>query len=387
MKNASKQFIALGLIMCVTSGPLGIAVGQTTTPPGSATPNEPPPAGGDPWPRSVNYQGATLDIFQPQLESWKGNMLDAYAAVTVLTPGKKDKDYGVIWFTARTEVDKVNRVVTLDDFKITKQNFPTLPNNGYAYAYALQTDLPWRRTVPLDELETALAMTGAADQPRKYTLQNNPPAIFFSTTPAFLVLIDGQPVLQPTGANNIQKVINTRALILFDSSKSTYYLALMDGWAEAQSALGPYSLARNAPAKDLDKIKQAALANNQNEVLGNPEQSLKEAYQEGETPAVYVSTGPAELLQTQGQPLYDPVYGTSLVYASNTGNDIFLDNANNEYYILIAGRWFQSQSLQNGPWTYVPGTSLPAAFAQIPPYSPKANVLVSVPGTPQAKRP
>jgi len=100
----------------------------------------------------------------------------------------------------------------------------------------------------------------------------------------------------------------------------------------------------------------------------------------GEAPTVYVSTAPAELLQTQGQPLYDPVYGTSLVYVSNTGSDIFLDNANNEYYILIAGRWFASQSLQNGPWSYVPGTSLRSGIAQIPPYSPKASVLVSVPG-------
>jgi hypothetical protein len=100
---------------------------------------------------------------------------------------------------------------------------------------------------------------------------------------------------------------------------------------------------------------------------------------------VYVSTAPAELLRTQGQALYDPVYGTSLVYVSNTGSDRFRDNANNEYYVLIAGRWFVSHSLQNGPWTYVSGTSLPSGFAQIPPYSLKASVLVSVPGTPQAK--
>ena len=388
MKNTSKQFITVALIMCVMTGPLGVAGAQTGTPPapGAETANAPPPpAGGDPWPRSVNYQGATLNIFQPQLDSWTGYILEAYAAVTVLTPGKQDKDYGVIWFTARTEVDKVNRVVTLEDFKITKQKFPTLPDNGAAYVYGLQVDLTWRQTVPLDELETAVAVAGAAAQQKTYTLQNNPPVIFFSTTPAFLALIDGQPVLQPTGANSIQKVINTRALILFDSSKNMYYLSLMDGWVEAQSALGPYSLAQHEPTKDLDKIKQAALENNQNEVLGNPEQSLKEAYQEGEAPTVYVSTAPAELLQTQGQPVYDPVYGTSLVYVANAGSDIFKDNANNEYYILIAGRWFQSQSLQNGPWTYVPGSSLPAAFAQIPPYSPKANVLVSVPGTPQAK--
>jgi hypothetical protein len=39
----------------------------------------------------------------------------------------------------------------------------------------------------------------------------------------------------------------------------------------------------------------------------------------------------------------------------------------------------------NGPWQYVPGRSLPADFAKIPAEDPKANVLVSVPGTPQAQ--
>ena len=61
------------------------------------------------------------------------------------------------------------------------------------------------------------------------------------------------------------------------------------------------------------------------------------------------------------------------------------DVNNSQYYVLIAGRWFTSPSLLNGPWTYIAATSLPAGFAQIPAYSPKASVLVSVPGTPQAK--
>ena len=43
-------------------------------------------------------------------------------------------------------------------------------------------------------------------------------------TPAVLALIDGTPVLRPS-ADNLQKVINTRALILFDPSKKMYYMA------------------------------------------------------------------------------------------------------------------------------------------------------------------
>jgi hypothetical protein len=62
-----------------------------------------------------------------------------------------------------------------------------------------------------------------------------------------------------------------------------------------------------------------------------------------------------------------------------------MDSANSQYYVLIAGRWFTSTTLQNRSWSFVSGTELPVGFPQFPSYSPKASVLVSIPGTPQAK--
>jgi len=366
----------------------GAATATSAAQPASAAAKAPAapigPAAGDPWPRTVTYQGATISVFQPQPESWAGNQLKAYAAVRVQTPNKKDTDYGVIWFSARSEVDKVNRMVTLEDFVLTKQSFPTIANNGSAYANAFIMNLPWSRTIPLDLLESSLAVTNAAGSQKKYPLQNDPPRIIYSITPAVLALIDGAPVLRPA-PDNLQKVINTRALIFFDSSKNMYYLALMDGWVEAPTIEGPWNPAKHAPTKSLDKIRQAAEANDQNQPLGNPQQSLEQAYKDDEAPAIYVSTTPAELLVIEGEPQYSALPGTTLSYVSNTGCDIFLNSTNQNYYVLLSGRWFQSTSLQNGPWTYVAGASLPPDFAKIPSYSPKADVLVSVPGTPQAK--
>jgi hypothetical protein len=88
------------------------------------------PPGGDPWPRHVSYRAAQISIYQPQLQGWTGNLLDAYAAIRIKVGDAQKIDYGVMWFTAHTEVDKVNRVVTLFDFQLTKQNFPSLPDNG-----------------------------------------------------------------------------------------------------------------------------------------------------------------------------------------------------------------------------------------------------------------
>jgi len=342
------------------------------------------PPGGDPWPRQITAQGATIQVYQPQLDRWAGNRLEAYAAIAIQDQDSHDRTYGVIWFTARTEVDKVNRLVTLDDFKLTRRNFPSLPNNGSQYEQAFQGNMPSMRTIPLDLLETSLSTAAAVEVQKTFQLNNEAPNIIFSSTPAVLALIDGQPVLRPVGSN-LQKVINTHALVIFDPSKQLFYLALMDGWMEAPDIAGPWSPAKHAPTIALDRLKRTTEASGQNQDLGNPEQSLEKAYDDGDAPGVYVSTVPAELLLTRGQPQFTPIPGTALLYVENSGNDIFMDNFNQMFYVLVAGRWFTSNSLQNGSWAYVPGPDLPSDFAEIPAYSPKAGVLVSVPGTPQAK--
>jgi hypothetical protein len=351
--------------------------------PRSSAPDKTPPPGGDPWPRQFTYQDAKISVYQPELSDWTGNMLDAYSAVIIRT-GKDKTDFGVIWFTARTEVDKVNRVVTLEDFRVTKQNFPTIANDGAAYSGAFNKDMTWTQSVPLDQLQSSLAVTSVAEKQQKVEVKNNPPTIYFSTAPAVLALIDGQPMMQD-GGHGLQKIVNTRALILFDPDKGMYYLALMDGWVQSQTLQGDWLMAKHDPHKDLDKIKQAALAADQNQVLGNPEQSLKEAFEDFQAPQVYVSTTPAELILTSGSPEFTPIAGTNLLYVTNSGDDIFMDTSNSEYYILVAGRWFSSTSIQNGPWNYISASNLPPDFAKIPAYSPKASVLVSIPETPQAK--
>jgi hypothetical protein len=372
-----KKGVALALAVCLTLSSSPVAFAQTAP----ATRETPP--GGDPWPRMTTVNGATISIYQPQLNSWNGNLLDAYAAVKIKVSGSEETNYGVIWFTARTEVDKVNRVVTLNDFALTKQNFPTLASNGSAYAAAFKGAMPWTDSLPLDELETALATTSVDSQQQRVAVNNDPPRIIFSTTPAVLVSIDGKPVLRPS-ADGFRKVLNTRALILADASTNTYYLALMDGWVQSQSVNGPWTLAKDPPAS-IETIRSAAIADDQNQVLGNPKQSLENAYEDGEAPRVHVVTTQTELLLSQGAPQFAPLRGTTLSYVVNSADDIFKDGDSESYYVLIGGRWFIAPSLEEGPWTYEPATKLPATFAMIPDYSPKADVLVAVPGTPQAK--
>jgi len=94
--------------------------------------NAPPPpiANPDPWPRQIQTGTATLLVYSPQVESWTGNLLTYRAAVSMTTPANPQESFGVTWGQARTEVDREARMVTLEDMKLTRSNFPTLADNG-----------------------------------------------------------------------------------------------------------------------------------------------------------------------------------------------------------------------------------------------------------------
>ena len=349
-----------------------------------------PTANDQGWPRKFAVGGSSFAIYQPQVEEWVGNQFSARAAFAVSEGQAKQPSYGVLWFSARTEIDKVNRLVTFSDFKVTRMNFPSAPNRAAAYQSALQARAGEKdEVIALDRLLTDMAANQAASPSAGYEVRNDPPQIFFSTWPAILILVDGSPELRPVQNTKLDRVINTRVLILRHQSSRKFYLHLMDGWLEAASLMGPWGLAQERPS-DLQKALEAAAAAKQVDLLdgaaADPKAtrpSLSEAAKQNAIPQVYISTGPAELLQTQGEPQVAAVAGTQMVYVVNTENDIFVHTPTQNHYILIAGRWFSSQSM-NGPWQFVPGDQLPADFAQIPATHPKASVLVAVTGTPQA---
>lgn len=350
---------ALLLVVFVVS----VAAGQTRT-----TDNG--------WPRKFSIASNSVAVYQPQIEEWSGNTFSARAAVAITEGAGRQPLYGVLWFAARAEIDKVNRLVTLSDFKVKKINIPMAPEKAAAFEAGLQARANKQdEVIALDRLVADMAINHAATKSAGYEVKNDPPQIIFSTRPAMLVLIDGAPVLRPVKDTTLERVINTRALMLRDRLSGKFYLRLMDGWMESQSVNGPWTIAGQTPgdlAKTLDPSSQ-------NETKA----SLAQAVLQNAVPTVFVSTQPAELLQTQGDPQVAPIEGTELIFVVNSENHIFVHTPSQDHYILVSGRWFKAQSM-NGPWQYVAGDKLPADFAEIPVAHNKAAVLVSVPGTPQA---
>ncbi|MFO1323704.1 MAG: hypothetical protein U1F15_06540 [Burkholderiales bacterium] len=336
----------------------------------------------DAWPRTIKLAGADVRVYPPQVAKWADSDIEFRSAVALKPAGAANDVFGVVFATARTHVDKVTRTVDFDDLKITRTDFPALPDRGAPYAAELAGKLPAGvRRVSLDRLQLSLATAGAAAA--GVAVRNDPPRVIVSETPALLVPIDGPPVLKPvTGSPGFQRVINTRALILKAPSAPQYFLHVYDGWMMANSLDGPWSQPFLPPA-GLDAVAaKVAGAGVVDMIDGGPKANPPLSLANG-IPAIYTSQVPAELIVFAGKPDFVPVVGTGLSWASNTPSDVLRD-ASGTYFALLAGRWFRAAAL-TGPWTFVASDALPADFAKIPPTSRAGAVLSAVAGTQQAR--
>jgi ribosomal protein S11/uncharacterized membrane protein YgcG len=340
------------------------------------------------WPREAKAaDGTVITVYQPQLERWADNNLSGRAAVAVTRPGEKEPHYGMIELAARTAIDKSTDTVTLSSVRVTKSNFPgASAEDAEKYLATLRASVT-KDTWPVSAqaLQANLAITQARSK-KGVAVKNEPPQILFRTSPAMLVVVDGEPALRAAKeAVSLWRVINTTGLILQEPTSKTFYLWALGRWWESKQVAGDWLVAASVPAP-VEKAREAMAK--QYDPLEGKDADGKPIFPSGVVPQIIVATKPTELLQSQGEPKLAPIPGTQLLYVTNSRNDIFLEpqaqTGAATYFVLISGRWFTAKAL-TGPWSFVAAKSLPADFAKIPAEHPMADVLVSVPGTQQAR--
>jgi hypothetical protein len=342
------------------------------------------PSAASAWPVVFSSGITTYTIFEPQSDSWDGHDLEARSAVGVQSSGQVQPRYGVMSFSALTLVDKTTQSAKLVDIKITRADFPSAQAETPKYLAALRQEFPRHTpTLTLERLESSLTLSRTLPKPGR--LNNTPPNIIVTTRPAELVSIDGPPAWRPVAGTTLQRVINTRFLLLKDQSGQCY-LHLFDGYLEAPSLSGPWKVASAPPAGSAVAEKATVDAGQVDLMQGEPDAATRQApsLKNSTPPEIFVETKPSELITFNGQPEYAPISGTELLYAANTSGNVFKELSDQQSYILLSGRWYRAATLQ-GPWEFVPGNELPGDFANIPDISPKENVKASVPGTVQAE--
>jgi hypothetical protein len=328
------------------------------------------------WPRQKTTPAGTLIYYPPQVDEWTNYKNLNFRMAFSLTPAGGKQTVGVVSIHAQTDVSVDDRTALLHDPVITRTDFPSLDAATSAQMDQLvRTFLPPTASVVIS-LDRLIAAANKPAAPPTVSVRNDPPAIFVSNQPSVLLQFDGEPVLADIKDTKIQFAVNTNWPVFLDKSISSYYLFTGKRWLTAPSLSSPWSITTVLP-KEMTKVAKDP------QWSGLARAISPVATEAGFGPTVFYSTTPAEIILFQGKPVYSRIPGTQLVYASNTDADLFVHTPTQQYFYLAAGRWFSSASLQ-GPWTYATA-NLPVDFAQIPASSPAARVLVSVPGTEQAK--
>ena len=333
------------------------------------------------WPREIDDPKAKIIIYQPQLETFKEDQITARAAISVTKKGETDPVFGALWFNARISTDRDERTVTILEVKVEKVRFPVTDTDSEKQLILLiEKNVPtWELTVSLDRILTGLELA-EKEQAFAENLKMDPPKIIFSTEPAALIMIDGEPKLKNIENTKLKQVINTPYFIVLDQTSSRYYLKGGDLWYTASEMKDDWKPAEKVPSQVKELAEsQTRDPNETGEDSIDPEESA---------PAIpvkiIISTEPTELIAADGEPEYTPIGESDLLYMSNTGSDVFMDIALQKYFIIVSGRWYTAASL-NGPWTYTASDKLPEGFSAISAESPKEHVLTYIAGTEQAK--
>jgi hypothetical protein len=330
------------------------------------------------WPRSyATPSGGGIVVYQPQVASWDDQRhVVAYSAVSYEAKGSDKPALGTIRLEADTEVSVERRLVGFTNMKITESSFPTLSKDQTREITGeIDKGIPDdQRVIGLDRVLASVDRSQI--MPKNVEgVKADPPTIFYSSRPAVLVNLDGDPIWSPIRQNDLKYAVNTNWDLFQHEPTQTFYLRNESAWLKATTIAGPWTPAGKLP-ESFEKLP--AEANWKDVKAALPGKKLSEK----DVPTVFVSTTPAELILLKGEPAYKPVPNGGLMWVSNTESDVFRVGTTGAVYFLVSGRWFSAPDF-TGPWTFAT-PSLPADFQKIPLEHARSRVLASVPGTQQA---
>lgn len=327
----------------------------------------------DSWPKEVSFSGGgVITIYQPQPEKLSGDNLDFRAAVSVRKKSGDEPVFGAMWVQA--QLDSRGSNATVKQVIVRQSKFADQETISAAdFKRSVEQGFPGLRVqFSKESLQASINQQRGGEN-----LKNDPPLIIYRDKPTTLIVLDGEPLEETDEELKMTRVVNTPYLIVKNPDDKKYYLyggsfwysstQIKDGWINVKQLP---SRIKKVDAKMKEEEKKASSENDPTSKFTTPT-------------AILVVTEPAELIQTEGKPTYQSVQGSTLLYVNNSLDEIFKDIDSQKNYILIAGRWYRSSSL-NGPWEYVSQDALPGAFADIPAGSEKDGVLASVAGTDEA---
>ena len=212
----------------------------------------------DNWPKSLAApDGTQINIYQPEPETLKGNVLTFRAAISVKETSMTDPVFGTFWGSATIATDRDDRQVLFTGLTITDLRIPqdSAENRLNSIKTVIQSELPAAAgSVPLDVILASLNQQ--MDQTRlSQSLNTQPPIILYANQPSVLVTIDGAPRFEENRKWGLDAVVNTPFTIVKDKDGRIYCWG-GGHWYSATSPTGPYSPLTTEPDRRLRKIEK-----------------------------------------------------------------------------------------------------------------------------------
>ena len=316
-----------------------------------------------------------LTLYLPQVDEMADEAIRFRSALAWREGPGAEPVFGVGWFRSKVDIDRSKGTVHPYNLELIDSRFPEgTPDLDAPISAALDAGGNSRRfDFTLSQLESSLEMA-QAEAKSVEKLNTSPPEIIYRDRPALLVTLDGEPVLRDIEQSSYKAVINTPYPLISDGRY--YYLnAAKDVWYRAGEATGPYRFLAAPPAEITALVKP----DENSAAAEEPAEKITAA----NAPEIVVTTKPAELIVTEGPAAFVPLVDDLLVL-QNSDSDVFMDVNSQDFFIVLAGRWYRAESL-NGPWKFERSDQLPPAFANIPEHSEQADSRVYVSGTPEAR--
>jgi serine/threonine protein kinase len=184
--------------------------------------------------------------------------------------------------------------------------------------------------------------------------------IFFAEAPAILVQIDGTPEYRHVPGTNLERIVNTRALIVRDGA-GLHYLKVLDGWMESYGFDDEWRISGGSPFGENTVSERAVLAATSDRLDRQSVPSAGSLYDN--PPTILMATDSAALIVTDGAPRYEPVPGTSLLHLANTKAAVFRERTSGPLYVRVGSDWYSAPT-PDGPWRFVATDQLPSSIAR-----------------------
>lgn len=341
-----------------------------------------------PWPAHLDLGDPNLELYIPHVEQrTSADTIRARVPIRV-ERANGTKHVGFVWMDAHVLPSPDGREVTLSQVRFVRAELPfENAEEGGLVALLNQHHALERKMLSVRQIDADIDGDRRHMKNDGSPVFNEPPQIIFAREPTILVLIDGAPVVRRD--HGIRRVINSRALIVQGDGGRLWIYAAGRWFSRPGGTTGDEGDYVEAdPMAIPEEVEPARIrlgTSSQVDLYDGASEKIRAGAH------LLVTTKPTELIEIRGAPVYASIPSTTLSYVQNTDADVFRDasGATPTCFVLVAGRWFRSSALTNGSepaaWTFVPATELPKAFGEIPHDHPKAHVLASIPGTPEAE--